>query len=84
MLQSCVIDFKSSWKDHLPLAQLTNNNRFQSSIQMVPYEALYGHKFCTPLFWIELGERWVLGPKLVFETENTIKLIQDCLKATSD
>ncbi|XP_012468910.1 uncharacterized protein LOC105786993 [Gossypium raimondii] len=37
---------------------------------MEPYEALYGHKCCTPLCWIELGERRVQGPELVSEIED--------------
>ncbi|KAA3466855.1 DNA/RNA polymerases superfamily protein [Gossypium australe] len=39
---------------------------------MAPCEALYGRKFCTPLCWIEFGERKVLGPELVFETEDKV------------
>ncbi|XP_016750600.1 uncharacterized protein [Gossypium hirsutum] len=37
---------------------------------MSPYEALYGRKYRTPLCWTELGEHRVLGPELVFETED--------------
>ncbi|XP_017635921.1 uncharacterized protein LOC108477979 [Gossypium arboreum] len=57
---------------------------YQSSIQMASYEALYGRKCHTPLCWIELGERRVLGPKLVFETEDKVRLIRDYLKVGSD
>ncbi|XP_012480959.1 uncharacterized protein LOC105795848 [Gossypium raimondii] len=57
MLQSCVIDFRGSWEDFLSLAEFAYNNSFQSSIQMAPYEALYGRKFRTPLCWTMLGER---------------------------
>ncbi|XP_052479028.1 uncharacterized protein LOC128034551 [Gossypium raimondii] len=51
---------------------------------MAPYEALYGRKCCTPLCWTELGERRVLGPELVSETEDKVRLIRDRLKAASD
>ncbi|XP_012442018.1 uncharacterized protein LOC105767033 [Gossypium raimondii] len=40
---------------------------------MAPYEALYGRKCHTPLCWTELGERWVLGPKLVSKMEISCK-----------
>ncbi|XP_012448790.1 uncharacterized protein LOC105771970 [Gossypium raimondii] len=43
MLWSCVIDFRGSWEDFLPLAEFTYSNNFQSSIQMAPYKALYSH-----------------------------------------
>ena len=51
---------------------------------MAPYEALYGHKCHTLLYWTELGERRVLGPELVSETEDNVRLIWDRLKASSD
>lgn len=84
MLQSCMIDFKGSWEDHLPLAEFAYNNSFQYSIQMALYKALYYWKYQTPLCWIKLGERRILGPKLVFETKNTIWLIRDRLQVASD
>ncbi|KAA3466942.1 Retrovirus-related Pol polyprotein from transposon 297 family [Gossypium australe] len=46
--------------------------------------ALYGRKCHTSLCWIELGERRVLCPKLVSETEDKVRLIWDRLKAASD
>ncbi|XP_012465989.1 uncharacterized protein LOC105784641 [Gossypium raimondii] len=45
---------------------------------------MYGRKCCTPLCWAELGERQILGPELVFETEDKVRLIQDRLKVTSN
>ena len=42
MLQACVLDLKSSWGEHLPLVEFAYNNSYQASIQMAPYEALYG------------------------------------------
>ncbi|KAA3473168.1 hypothetical protein EPI10_023570 [Gossypium australe] len=38
----------------------------------------------TPSCWTELGERRVLGPELVFNTEDKVRLIWDRLKAASD
>ncbi|KAA3461822.1 DNA/RNA polymerases superfamily protein [Gossypium australe] len=32
MLRSCVIDFKGSWEDYLPLVEFAYNNNYQSSI----------------------------------------------------
>ncbi|KAK5771488.1 hypothetical protein PVK06_047692 [Gossypium arboreum] len=51
---------------------------------MAPYEALYGRRCRTPTCWIELGERQVLGPELVADTESKVKLIRDRLKEASD
>ncbi|KAA3473747.1 Retrotransposable element Tf2 protein type 1 [Gossypium australe] len=51
---------------------------------MAPYEALYGRKCRSPTCWTELGERQLLGPELVAETEDKVKLIQARLKEASD
>ncbi|TYH09882.1 hypothetical protein ES288_A07G133200v1 [Gossypium darwinii] len=83
MLRSCVIDFRGSWEDFLPLAEFTYNNSYQSSIQMAPYEALYGRRCRTP-YWTELSEQRVLVPELISDTEDKVKLIWDRLKAASD
>ena len=45
MLRACVMDFKGSWKEHLPLVEFASNNSYQASIQMAPYEALYERSF---------------------------------------
>ena len=44
MLRACVIDFKGSWDEHLPLIEFAYNNSYHASIQMAPFEALYGRK----------------------------------------
>ncbi|WRX25507.1 Integrase [Theobroma cacao] len=60
MLRACVIDFTRSWDRHLPLVEFTYNNSFQSSIGMAPYEALYGRKCRTPLYWDEVDNESVI------------------------
>ncbi|XP_012458276.1 uncharacterized protein LOC105779073 [Gossypium raimondii] len=72
------------WEDYLPLAEFTYNNSYQSSIQMAPYEALYGHRCRTPSCWTELGEQRILAPELVSDIEDKVRLIRDRLKAASD
>ena len=68
----------------MPFVAFAYNNSFQSSILMAPCEALYGRKCRTILCWTELGEQRVLGPKLVLETEDKVRLIRDRLKAAFD
>jgi hypothetical protein len=48
---------------------------------MTPFEVLYGRRCCTPLNWIELGEKVIFGPDLVEEAEATIRRIQGNLRA---
>ncbi|TYH27729.1 hypothetical protein ES288_A02G091000v1 [Gossypium darwinii] len=69
MLRCCVLELEDSWEKYLPLVKFAYNNSFQSSIKMASYEALYGHKCRTPLYWIELSERHIHGVDLVRETK---------------
>ena len=81
MLRSCVIDYEGSWD--IPLVEFVYNNSFQSSIGMAPYEALYGRKCRTPLFWTELSEKKVIGPDLIQDTEEKVKMIREKLKVAT-
>ncbi|XP_017644625.1 uncharacterized protein LOC108485317 [Gossypium arboreum] len=47
---------------------------------MAPYEALYGCKCRTPLYWIELGKCRVLSLELVSETENKVSPWKEVLR----
>ncbi|KAA3473567.1 polyprotein [Gossypium australe] len=62
----------------------TNGQLEKSGIQMAPYEVLYGRRCRTLTCWIELGERRLLGPELISETEEKVKLIRGRLKEASD
>ena len=44
LLRACILDHKGSWEEHLPLVGFAYNNSYQTSIQMTPYEALYGRQ----------------------------------------
>ncbi|XP_016694433.1 uncharacterized protein [Gossypium hirsutum] len=72
------------WECYLPLAKFVYNNSFQSSIQMEPYQALYGRKCRSLVCWIELNEKKVIGPELIQEIENTVKKIRERLKIAFD
>ena len=79
MLAACVLDYKGSWEEHLPLVEFAYNNSYQASIQMAPYEALYGRPCRSPICWIEVGESSIIGPGLIRDTSEKVILIQQCL-----
>ena len=56
------------------------NNSYHSSIDMAPYEDLYGKQCRTPLCWSEVGERRLIGPELVQLTAEKIDVIRERLK----
>ena len=80
--RACFLEQGGSWDTYLPLIEFTYNNNYHSSIGMAPFEALYGRRCRTPLCWHESGESVVLGPELVHETTEKVKLIQEKMKAS--
>ena len=48
------MEFKGSWDTHLALMEFAYNNTYQASIDMAPFEALYGRKCRTPMCWDEV------------------------------
>jgi hypothetical protein len=80
MLRACIIHYGASWDKCLALAEFSYNNSYQSSLQMAPFEALYGRRCRTPLNWSETGERKIFGLDLVVETEDKVRIIQTNLK----
>ena len=79
MLRACVLDLKGSWEEHLPLVEFAYNNSYQASIQMTPYEALYGRPCRSPICWTEVGECSITGLNLIRDTYEKVGLIRKCL-----
>jgi transposase InsO family protein len=42
MLRVCVLKYEKSWDKSLPYTEFSYNNGYQASIEMEPFEALYG------------------------------------------
>jgi transposase InsO family protein len=75
MLSACVLECPGSWDKNLPWAEFSYNNRYQESLKMAPFKALYGRQCHTPLNWIELGEEAIFGPDIIAESEATVHRI---------
>lgn len=91
MLRACTIDFKGNWDEHLHLAKFAYNNSSQQSIEMAPFEALYGKACRTPVCWEEVGERKLTGPEIVQmtienlqTTRNRLRMAQSRRKSYAD
>jgi hypothetical protein len=81
MLRACVLKNSGSWDKSLPYAEFAYNNNYQSNIKMAPFEALYGRKCRTPLFWNQTGESQLFGPDSIREAERKVEIIRENLKA---
>ena len=82
MLQACVLDLKGSWEEHLPLVEFAYNNSYQASIQMAPYEALYGRPCRSLICWTEVGESSITCPNLIRDTSEKVGMIRKRLLTT--
>jgi hypothetical protein len=75
LLKARVLTFDRKWESSLPYAEFSYNNSYQASINMSPFEALYGRKCHTPLMWSNVGEKTLEGPAFVKEAEEKVALI---------
>ncbi|MCI66898.1 hypothetical protein A2U01_0088156, partial [Trifolium medium] len=49
---------------------------------MAPFDALYGRRCRTPLCWFETGGSVMLGPEIVQQTTEKIKMIREKMRAS--
>ena len=84
MLRAYVMEFRGSWDTNLALMEFAYKNSYQASIDMAPFEALYGRKCRTPVCWDEVGEIRLVGPELVQITSEKVKVVRDNLKISRD
>ncbi|GKC21577.1 putative reverse transcriptase domain-containing protein [Tanacetum coccineum] len=85
MLRACVIDFGNGWDRHLPLIEFSYKNSYHTSIKVAPFEALYGHKCRSPVFWAEVGDVQLLtDPEIIHETTEKIIQIKSRIQAARD
>jgi hypothetical protein len=47
---------------------------------MAPFEALYGRKCRTPLYWSEIGEKQLFGANIIREAEKQVQVIRENLR----
>nr|ABA97826.1 retrotransposon protein, putative, Ty3-gypsy subclass [Oryza sativa Japonica Group] len=80
MLRACALDFSGAWDKSLPYAEFSYNNSYQASLQMAPFEALYGRKCRTPLFWDQIGESQLFGTEVLTEAEEKVRTVRERLR----
>ena len=80
MLRACALQYGTSWDKSLCYAEFSYNNSYQKSLKMAPFEALYGRKCRTPLFWNQTGESQVFGPEILKDAKRQVQTIRENLR----
>ena len=84
MLRASSLDFGGNWNKQVPLMEFAYNNSYQGSLNMTSFEALYGRRCRTLIYWDEAEERRLLGPELLQITMDNLQIIRANLKAAQD
>jgi hypothetical protein len=80
MLRACALNHGGSWDNSLPYAEFSYNYSYQASLKMAPFEALYGRKCRTPLYWSQTGESQLFGTDIIKEAERQVQIIRENLR----
>jgi transposase InsO family protein len=83
MLRMYVMD-KPYQEGYFHLVEFDYNNGYHDSLNMSPFEALYGRKCNTPVSWEALVDRVVLKLEFLIEMEAKWVKIKQNLMATQD
>jgi hypothetical protein len=78
--RACALKHGGSWDKSLPYTEFSYNNNYQASLKMAPFEALYGRKCRTPLYWSQTGESQLFGTDIVKEAERQVQIIRENLR----
>jgi len=80
LLRTCILDHLGAWDEVLPLIEFTYNNSFHASIDMAP--PLYGMRCRTPLYWYQEGEAVLVGPELLEQTTEKVRMVRNRMQAS--
>jgi hypothetical protein len=80
MVITCALKHGGSWDKSMPYVEFSYNNSYQASLKMALFEALYGRKCRTPLYWSEKGERQLFGADIIREAEKQVQVIWKSLR----
>jgi hypothetical protein len=69
MHRACALKHEGNWDKNWPFVEFSYNNSYQASLKMAPFEALYGRKCRTLLYWSETGKSQLFRPEIIKEAK---------------
>ena len=80
ILRVVALDRQGSWDECLDMVEFSYRNSYQESIQMAPFEALYGRRCRSPICWDDFSESVTLSPVMLEKMTDQVKIIREKLK----
>ncbi|CAN6453606.1 unnamed protein product [Victoria cruziana] len=65
MLRACILKWQGEWDRHLPSVEFAYNNSYHASIEMAPFEALYGRPCRAPGYWSDIADARFENPLIL-------------------
>jgi hypothetical protein len=84
MLRMHVMHQPKKWEDYLSLVEFAYSNGYQASLNMSPFEVLYGRPCNTPVSWSNPINRISFGPDMLKEMEQQVTQIKQNLKVAQN
>jgi hypothetical protein len=80
MLRACALQYGRCWDKSMSYAKFFYNNSYQESLQMAPFEMLYGRRCQTLLFWSETREQKVFRPDILQEAKKQVRMVRENMR----
>eukprot|EP00253_Pinus_taeda_P016690 PITA_16690 len=84
MLRVYLMQQPTQWEEYLHVVEFSYNNGYHTSLQMSPFEVLYGRKCRTPSSWGGPEDKLRLGLEMLKEMKEMVKKVRSNLKAAPD
>nr|GEY44838.1 putative reverse transcriptase domain-containing protein [Tanacetum cinerariifolium] len=72
------------WKSLNKALDISYKNSYHTSIKAAPFEALYGRKCRSLIYWAKVGYRQLTGPEIIHETSEKIVQIKSRIQVARD
>ncbi|XP_070034639.1 uncharacterized protein [Nicotiana tomentosiformis] len=75
-----VANFVEKCLNYQRFIEFAYNNNYHASIQMAPFESLYVRRCRSPIRWFQIREAELIGPDLVHQAIEKVKIITEWLR----
>jgi RNA recognition motif-containing protein len=75
-----MLKYGKRWDKSLPYIEFSYNNSYQTSIEMAPFEALYGRRCRMSMFKSQTRESQVFVPEVLKDAEKQVQMTKENLK----